>query len=183
MCAQLLQSCLTLWSHGPEPSRLLSLWDFPSKNTRVRCYALLQGIFSTQGLDTHLWRLLHCRRILYCWATGKVPISLLRFVLWWGRYTHACGTVCKCCNAACSGTEKRVTCWWNWGKLCVDNVTCIAILLQKSRVWKDVSDLENMYKIKVMKVMVPRSHNGWYHGRTECLGDENGNQGEFQDLG
>ena len=65
----------------------------------------------------------------------------------------------------------------------MDNVTCIAILLQKSRVWKDVSDLENMYRIKVMKVMVPQSHTGWYHGRTECLGDENGNQGEFQDLG
>ena len=34
----------------------------PGKNTGVGCHALLQGIFSTQGLNSGL---LHCRRILY----------------------------------------------------------------------------------------------------------------------
>ena len=36
--------------------------DSPGKNTGVGCYALLQGIFPTQGLNPGLP---HCRRILY----------------------------------------------------------------------------------------------------------------------
>ena len=43
-------------------------WDCPWKNTGVSCHFLLQGIFPIQGLDL-LW-LLHCRWIVYCWATG-----------------------------------------------------------------------------------------------------------------
>ena len=35
---------------------------FPGKNTGVGCYALLQGIFPTQGSNPGL---LHCRQILY----------------------------------------------------------------------------------------------------------------------
>ena len=31
--------------YGPQPARLLCLWDSPGKNTRVDCNALLQGIF------------------------------------------------------------------------------------------------------------------------------------------
>ena len=42
-------------------ARLLHPWDSPGKNTGVGCYALLQGIFPTQGLNPGL---LHCRRIL-----------------------------------------------------------------------------------------------------------------------
>ena len=30
-------------------TRLLCLWDFPGKNTRVGCHFLLQGILQTQG--------------------------------------------------------------------------------------------------------------------------------------
>ena len=37
--------------------------DSPSKNIGVGCYALLQGIFPTQGLNSGLP---HCRQILYC---------------------------------------------------------------------------------------------------------------------
>ena len=40
----------SLWPHVTT-FRLLSLWDFPSKNTGVGCHFLLQGIFSTQGLN------------------------------------------------------------------------------------------------------------------------------------
>ena len=36
--------------------------DFPSKNTRVSCHALLQEIFPTQGLNLALP---YCRQILY----------------------------------------------------------------------------------------------------------------------
>ena len=37
--------------------------DSPDKNTGVGCYALLQGIFPTQGLNPGL---LHCRQLLHC---------------------------------------------------------------------------------------------------------------------
>ena len=59
-CAKLLQSCLTLcdsMDHGPPHS--LCPWDSPGKNTGVDCCALLQGIFSTQGLNPHFLNLLH----------------------------------------------------------------------------------------------------------------------------
>ena len=38
------QSCLTLWSYGLWPTRLLCPWDSPGKNTGVECHALLQWI-------------------------------------------------------------------------------------------------------------------------------------------
>ena len=41
-----------------QPARLHCPWDSPSKNTRVGCHALLQGILPTQGSNLHL---LHCR--------------------------------------------------------------------------------------------------------------------------
>ena len=61
------KSCLTLlWLHEQEPTRLLCPWDFPGKNTGVVCHFLLQAIFPTQGSNPSL---LHCRLILYHWAT------------------------------------------------------------------------------------------------------------------
>ena len=39
--------------------RLLCPWNFPDKNTRVRCHFLLEGIFLTQGSNLHLLCLLH----------------------------------------------------------------------------------------------------------------------------
>ena len=42
--------------------------DSPGKNAGVGCHALLQGIFLTQRWNLHPLQLLHCRRILYCWA-------------------------------------------------------------------------------------------------------------------
>ena len=56
------QSCLTLWSHGLQPTKILSPWNSPGKNTGVGCYSFLQGIFLIQGLNSGL---LHCRQILY----------------------------------------------------------------------------------------------------------------------
>ena len=40
------------------PTRLLSPWDFPGKNTGAGCHFLLQGIFPTQGMNSCLLRLL-----------------------------------------------------------------------------------------------------------------------------
>ena len=75
MRAKLLQSRLTLYDpmdcslpvssfHGILQARM---------NTGVGSHALLQGIFPTLG-----WKLglLHCRQILYQWATWKAPKQL-----------------------------------------------------------------------------------------------------------
>ena len=51
-----------LQPHGLQPIRFLCPYDSPGKNTGVGCHFLLQGIFSTQGLNSGL---LHCRQILY----------------------------------------------------------------------------------------------------------------------
>ena len=48
--------------------------DSLGKNTGVRCYALLQGIFPTQGLNPGL---LHCRQILYHLSHQASPKVLL----------------------------------------------------------------------------------------------------------
>ena len=67
-CAKSLQSCPTVCNHGLQPmDRLLCPWDSPGKNTGVGCRALLQGIFSTQGLNPCLLHLLH-------WQAGSLPL-------------------------------------------------------------------------------------------------------------
>ena len=48
MCAKCLQSCPTLWPYGLWPTKLLSPWDSPGKNTGVGCYSFLYGIVPTQ---------------------------------------------------------------------------------------------------------------------------------------
>ena len=59
---QLLQSC------GLQPARLLCPWDFPGKNTGVGSQFLLQGIFLIQGLNAHLFCLLHWQVGLFCFV-------------------------------------------------------------------------------------------------------------------
>ena len=59
LTAKSLQSCPTLQPYGLQPFRFLCPWDSPDKNTGVRCHALLQGIFLTQGSHLGLLCLLH----------------------------------------------------------------------------------------------------------------------------
>ena len=54
-----------------EPTRLLSPWDSPGKNTVVGGHSLLQGTFPTQGLNPGL---LHCRQILDCLSQQGSPM-------------------------------------------------------------------------------------------------------------
>ena len=61
LCVLAAQSCLTLWPHGLQPTRLICAWNSPGKNTKVGGPSLLQGI-PTQGLNLGLP---HCRQILY----------------------------------------------------------------------------------------------------------------------
>ena len=61
----------SLWSHGLWPARLPCPWDFPGKNIGVGSHFFFQVNFLAQGWNPCLLGLLHCRQILYCWATGE----------------------------------------------------------------------------------------------------------------
>ena len=54
--------------YGLLPARLLCPWDSPGKNTGVGSYALLQGIFLTQGSDSRLLCLLN-------WQVGSLLLA------------------------------------------------------------------------------------------------------------
>ena len=69
MCAQLLQSCLTLWD---AVDFSLSPWNSPGRNTGVGCHALLQRIFLTQGSNLHL--------LCLHWITGEAHILNLPYI-------------------------------------------------------------------------------------------------------
>ena len=63
---------------GLQPTRLLCPWGSPGKNTGIDCYALLQGIFLTQGLNPSLMLFPHCRRILCYlakWTSCRTKVS------------------------------------------------------------------------------------------------------------
>ena len=62
------KSCQTLQPHRLNPVRLLCPWNPPGKNTGVGCHFLLQVIFSTKGLNSHLLHLLH-------WQVDSLPLA------------------------------------------------------------------------------------------------------------
>ena len=92
MCPKLLVLSDSLHPYGLQPARLLCPWDPPGKNTGVGCHALFQGILPTQGSNPHLQHFLHCRRILYHWATREVLIII--FVNVNVLVTQSCLTLC-----------------------------------------------------------------------------------------
>ena len=53
---------------GLQPARLHCPQASPGKNTKVGCYALLQGIFPTQGWNLLLLHLLH-------WQVNSLPLA------------------------------------------------------------------------------------------------------------
>ena len=66
--AKLLQSCPTFCESMDYIDCQAPLsTDAPGKNTGVGCYALLQGIFPTQGPNPHLLCLLH-------WQASSLPL-------------------------------------------------------------------------------------------------------------
>ena len=65
-----VQLCLTPCDHELQPTRLLSPWDLPCKNTGVGCHFLHQGIFLTQGSKLHLLHFLH-------WQADSLLLSQL----------------------------------------------------------------------------------------------------------
>ena len=72
-CCLVAQSCLTLCDpmDGSPPGSSVH-GDFPGKNIGVRCHALLQGIFPSQGSSLGLP---HCRQILYLLSHQGSPRS------------------------------------------------------------------------------------------------------------
>ena len=97
----------TLWTI--QPTRLFCSRDSPGKNPGVGCHALLQGIFSTQGSHPGL---LHCRQILYHWATREAQRSYyLPFVA--GKLYFYTTWLRPCLLAAViSGLLERLP--WDW---------------------------------------------------------------------
>ena len=67
---------------------LFSPFDFPGKNTGVGCHILLMGIILTQRSNPCLLCLLHCRQILYCWATREAQQESMCLV------AQSCSTLC-----------------------------------------------------------------------------------------
>ena len=72
-CAKSLRVCvLNHFSHvqffSTMTTRLLCPWYSLGKNTGVGCHFLLHRMFPTQGSNL---RLMHCRWILYFWASGE----------------------------------------------------------------------------------------------------------------
>ena len=129
------RSCQTLCKSLVEPTRLLCLWDSPDKNTGASCHSLPQGIFPTQGSNTDL----HCRRILYCWATGKAPYQafagiqfvrgdcwLVEVLLLPARDTRASEVTLKTMNLGTSQVCHQPFPCWNPGWSFVDIMVVIS---------------------------------------------------------
>ena len=80
LCAQLLQSCPTLFDPVDIAHPGFSCpWDSPGKNTGVGCRALLQRIYLTQEWKLRLLLLLHCKRILYPLSHLGSPIYAVKW--------------------------------------------------------------------------------------------------------
>ena len=69
------RSCPTLFWPTPwtVAHQALCSWDFPGKNTGVGCHSLLQGVFSTQGLNP---RHLHCTRLFITCHQGSPQLMM-----------------------------------------------------------------------------------------------------------
>ena len=91
VCAQSLQSCLTLCDPADCSPPGSSAWDSPGKTTGVGCRALLQGIFPTQGSNLHLFCLLH-------WQVGSLPLAHLGILT---------GGISKLATGSKAGTVER----------------------------------------------------------------------------
>ena len=73
--AKLLFMANSLQPCGLHPTRLLCPWDFPGKNTRVGCHALLQGIFQTQRLNPRLMSPALAGRFFTISTTNSEPLQ------------------------------------------------------------------------------------------------------------
>ena len=68
LTSSVAQSCSTLCDSVDDSPLSSSVQSFPGKNTGAGCHFLLQGIFLTHGLNSHLPCLLH-------WQVDSLPLS------------------------------------------------------------------------------------------------------------
>ena len=92
---------LSLQPHGLQHARLLCPWNFPGRNTGVDCHFLPQGIFPTQGSNTHLL-------CLQNWQADYLPLRPKPLTVW---ITTNCGKNFK-------RQEYQTTCCASW-EICV----------------------------------------------------------------
>ena len=69
--------------HGLQLTKLLCPWDFPGKNTGVGCHLLLQGIFPTQGLNSHLLCFLHWQVDYSLLVPHEKPHKYIYSIFFW----------------------------------------------------------------------------------------------------
>ena len=94
----------SLRPHRLQPTRLLSPWNSPGKNTGVDCHSLLQRNFPPQGLSPGL---LHRRQILYHLSyreVSGVPIISNSAVIGLSGYTLL-KTLLAYCGSECSKVQ------------------------------------------------------------------------------
>ena len=63
------------WNSSTSPPDVKNWLIWKDSDAGKDCHFLLQEIFLTQGLNPHILHLLHCRQIIYHWATGNLPIK------------------------------------------------------------------------------------------------------------
>ena len=77
----------SLWLHGTPWTVVCQVtltWYYPSKNTIMSCHFLFQGIILIQGSNWHHLCLMHCRWIIYHYATTEAPyISIITLNVNW----------------------------------------------------------------------------------------------------
>ena len=92
-CVLVAQLCPTLFSLCTIAARLLCPWNFPDKNTGVYCHSLLQGIFSTQGLNPE-------KQGLNPLGGGQLPVLQVKI-------THSCVCVCVFSHSKSDSLQPR----------------------------------------------------------------------------
>ena len=80
-CFSRVRLFVTLWTAAHQAPLSMVHWSLQARHG-VGCHAFLQGISTTQGLNLCLLRLLHCRWILYRWASGGAHVSCTFLNVW-----------------------------------------------------------------------------------------------------
>ena len=85
----------SLWPHDYSPPGPSVHGIFPGKNIGVGCHFLLQGIFPKHRSNPYFMCLLHCRWILYHWATATNKNPWVNSSMWPTLTSHK---VCDNCE-------------------------------------------------------------------------------------
>ena len=110
--ANLLQFCPALQPHGLRAARLLCPRDSLGKNTGGGCHFLLRGIFQTQRLNLHLFRLLHWQAGSLSLAPPGKPIIHNQNLYFYMKVAQSCPTLCDPVDYTVHGILQARTLEW-----------------------------------------------------------------------